>query len=65
MGIGKLEEIVKDFHREANSRFQVSRLVVARVRDLQVHEVNFPFEVREEEGKEKIVDVSGRRSINM
>jgi hypothetical protein len=65
VGTDKLEEILLEFRKEANSRFQVSRLVVARVRDLEVHEVNFPFEVRESDGKERIVVVSGRRTINM
>jgi len=37
----------------------------SRVGNLFVHEVNAPFEIREHEGKERIVDVSRRKDIVM
>lgn len=69
---GRLEDILREFHREAHNRHGVERLNVARVGDIVVREVNFPFEVREVDGKEWIEDihglaggVGGRRHINM
>ena len=65
-GSDRLEDIMKDFHKEAHIKFNVERLVTARVGDLEVEEIGgVPFEVREIEGSEKVVDVSRRKTVNM
>jgi hypothetical protein len=68
----KLQDVLREFHREAHNIHGVERLNVARVGDIVVREVNFSFEVREVDGKEWIEDirgvaggVGGRRHINM
>ncbi|KAK5175146.1 uncharacterized protein LTR77_000283 [Saxophila tyrrhenica] len=58
----RLEEILKDFHREARQKFNVERIMCARVGDLAVQEVVGPFEVREKNGAEWIVDARNARS---
>lgn len=61
----KLEEILARFHLEAKTKFGVQRIVVARVLDLVVEEVACPFEIRETEGQEKIVDVRRRKMLTV
>ena len=56
---------MKDFHREAHIRHNVERIVTPRVSDFSVQEVSVPFEVRENDGSERVVDVSHRRTIMM
>lgn len=65
LGTDRLEEMLKDFHREAHAKFGVERIVTARVGDLVVQEVSVPFEVRETEGSERVVDVGRRREVRM
>ena len=54
---------MRDFHKEANNRFNVERIVVARVGDIFVQEVSWPFEVRQNEGREWVANVGRRRDI--
>ncbi|KAK3706606.1 hypothetical protein LTR37_012615 [Vermiconidia calcicola] len=61
----KLEEHLKNFHREAHAKFDIERIVCARVGDLVVHEVDGPFEVHENDGAERIMDLRNRRVIHM
>lgn len=65
LSVEHLEEIVRDFHREAHVKHGVERIVCARVGDLIVQEINWPFEIRETEGSERVVDVSHRRNISI
>ncbi|KXL41859.1 hypothetical protein M433DRAFT_157172 [Acidomyces richmondensis BFW] len=51
------------FHWEAHTKFGIDRVVTSRVGDLFVEEVTRPFEVREYDGSEAVVDVSRRRNI--
>ncbi len=51
-----------DFHRDARQKFSVERIVCARVNDLAVQDVTGPFEVRERDGAEWVVDVIHPRS---
>lgn len=62
---GKIEDVLREFHREARIKFGVANLNLARVRDLEVYVVDFPFEVRRVDGKERIVDVRNQRAIAM
>jgi len=59
----KLEDIMTQFHWEAHAKFGIDRVVTSRVGDLFVEEVTRPFEVRECDGSEAVVDVSRRRNI--
>jgi hypothetical protein len=52
-----------DFHREARNKHNVERLNVARVGDIAVYEVDGPFEVHENDGAERVVDVRRRRVV--
>ena len=61
----KLDDTLKTFHRDAHAKFGVERIVTARISDLMVCEVSAPFEVRENDGAERVVDVSHRRTIPM
>ena len=61
----KLEEHLKNFHREAHAKFDIERIVCARVGDLVVHEVDGPFEVHENDGADRVVDLRNRRLIHM
>lgn len=52
------------FHHEAKAKFNVDRIVTARVGDLFVEEMGVPFEIRcQEEGQETVFDVSRRKEI--
>ncbi|KAK3670852.1 hypothetical protein LTR78_009296 [Recurvomyces mirabilis] len=51
------------FHLQAKAKFNIDRIVTARVGDLFVEEVCAPFEIREVEGMERLFDVSWRREI--
>ncbi|KAK0312192.1 hypothetical protein LTR01_003106 [Friedmanniomyces endolithicus] len=59
----KLKILLTRFHAEAATLFAVDRIVTSRVGDLFVLEMAVPFEVRENEGQERIVDVSRRREV--
>jgi hypothetical protein len=59
----QLEDLMTQFHYEAKAKFNIDRIVTARVGDLFVEEVSVPFEIREHEGQERVVDVSRRRDI--
>ncbi|TKA69236.1 hypothetical protein B0A55_04257 [Friedmanniomyces simplex] len=59
----KLDDLLARFHLEAKARFGIDRIVTSRVGDLFVLEMNVPFEIRENEGQERVVDVSRRREI--
>lgn len=52
------------FHVEAKAKYGIDRIITARVHDLFVEEVCFPFEIREMEGMERIFDVSRRKEIH-
>ncbi|TKA70866.1 hypothetical protein B0A55_04979 [Friedmanniomyces simplex] len=59
----KLDDLLARFHLEAKARFGIDRIVTSRVGDLFVLEMNVPFEIRENEGQERVVDVSRLREI--
>ncbi|KAK1823443.1 hypothetical protein LTR12_002072 [Friedmanniomyces endolithicus] len=59
----KLELLLVHFHAEAATLFAIDRIVTSRVGDLFVLEMSVPFEVRENEGQERVVDVSRRREV--
>ncbi|KAK5116582.1 hypothetical protein LTR85_009207 [Meristemomyces frigidus] len=59
----KLEEVMTQFHHEAKTKFNVERIVTARVGDLFVEEIDVPFEIRESEGQETVFDVSRRKEV--
>ena len=61
--LDELEDIMTHFHLEAKAKFNIDRIVTARVGDLFVEEVSAPFEIREVEGMERLFDVSRRRDI--
>ena len=64
----KLENNLQEFHKEAHRRYNVERLVVARVGDIVVREVSGPFEIRENDGCERIErvgDVGHRRIVHL
>ncbi|KAK4553985.1 hypothetical protein LTR86_008826 [Recurvomyces mirabilis] len=63
LGHDKLEDIMTHFHLQAKAKFNIDRIVTARVGDLLVEEVSAPFEIREVEGMERLFDVSRRREI--
>lgn len=70
--LDRIEELIHDFHKEARNRYGVERLNIARAGDIEVKEVNYPFEIREKDGSEWIEDirnrpggVGGKRHINM
>ncbi|KAK0893598.1 hypothetical protein LTR02_012750 [Friedmanniomyces endolithicus] len=59
----KLETLLTRFHAEAATLFAIDRIVTSRVGDLFVLEMAVPFEIRENEGQERVVDVSRRRGV--
>ncbi|KAK1819862.1 hypothetical protein LTR12_005737 [Friedmanniomyces endolithicus] len=59
----KLEILLTRFHAEAATIFAIDRIVTSRVGDLFVLEMSVPFEIRENEGQERVVDVSRRREV--
>lgn len=67
----RIEEILQDFHRECRVGYNMQRIVTPGAGDLVVEEVNEPFEVKENDGRERIVHVnhldtmSHRRVIRM
>ncbi|KAK1065786.1 hypothetical protein LTR74_007667 [Friedmanniomyces endolithicus] len=62
-GEDKLETLLTRFHAEAATLFAIDRIVTSRVGDLFVLEMSVPFEIRENEGQERVVDVSRRREV--
>ena len=56
---------MKQFHAECKTKFDLDRIMTARVIDLSVQEVAVPFEIRDHDGQERIVDVSRRREIRL
>lgn len=63
----RLEEILKDFHKECHVGFGIESIMTARTGDLSVMEMSQPFEVKETEGAERVVETQGRgrRNINL
>ncbi|KAK4544590.1 hypothetical protein LTR36_004162 [Oleoguttula mirabilis] len=59
----RLEEIMTAFHHDAKAKFNIDRIVTARVGDLFVQEIGVPFEIRESDGQETVFDVSRRKEI--
>ncbi|RMZ08633.1 hypothetical protein D0862_03905 [Hortaea werneckii] len=60
------EEALSLFHHQARLRFNIDRLMLARVQDLFVLELpatQGAFEIREVEGRETVWDVSRRRDV--
>ena len=50
----RIEEILEDFRRECRVGYHMDRIQTPRADDLAVREVDEPFEVKEERGREKI-----------
>ena len=65
LGVEVLEDMLRDFHREAHMKFGVERIVTSRVGNLVVEEVREPFEVRDTDGMEKVFDVSRRKTVSI
>lgn len=70
--LDRIEELIHDFHKEARNRYGVERLNIARAGDIEVREVDYPFEIREKDGSEWIENIThrpggvgGKRHINM
>ncbi|KAI7086686.1 hypothetical protein KC356_g4822, partial [Hortaea werneckii] len=60
------EEALTLFHHQAKLRFNIDRLMLARVQDLFVLEIpasQGAFEIREVDGRETVWDVSRRRDV--
>ncbi|KAI6872108.1 hypothetical protein KC323_g1725 [Hortaea werneckii] len=60
------EEALALFHHQAKLRFNIDRLMLARVQDLFVLEIpasQGAFEIREVDGRETVWDVSRRRDV--
>ncbi|KAI6804279.1 hypothetical protein KC332_g14693 [Hortaea werneckii] len=60
------EEALAFFHHQAKLRFNIDRLMLARVQDLFVLEIpstQGAFEIREVDGRETVWDVSRRRDV--
>ncbi|GAB1740084.1 hypothetical protein NU219Hw_g5003t1 [Hortaea werneckii] len=60
------QEALSLFHHQARLRFNIDRLMLARVQDLFVLELpstQGAFEIREVEGRETVWDVSRRRDV--
>ncbi len=46
-----------DFHHQAHTDYNVERIMCARAGDLAIWEVRTPFEVRDNDGAERVVEV--------
>ena len=67
----RIEEILQDFHRECRVGYHFDRITAPRADDLVVPDVDEPFEVKADNGRERIEHVnhlemmSHRRVIRM